>query len=215
MTTSTALFAHRCFSATAFAIQSRRVFPSPMASLRTSQDDAHARHPRAGSVAGRRYPRPWPAGDACIRQSAICRRRAQSPQCRSLAGTGVASAAGGKELGPCRALTPPADAADVDWALDMVGAGGLARTPTFELSGGERQRLLLSQALLDRPNCSARRATDQSRSHPSKRVVEIVRRLQKELGFAVIFKRARTQSVAQFDRSCAHLGAAKRARGRR
>ena len=98
----------------------------------------------------------------------------------------VASAAGGKGFG-----LPRLDAAqkrDVDWALDMVGARDLARRPLAELSGGERQRLLLSQALLGRPKLLL---LDEPLINldPTRQsgVVEIVRRLQKELGFAVIF----------------------------
>jgi zinc/manganese transport system ATP-binding protein len=98
----------------------------------------------------------------------------------------VASAAGGKGWG-----LPRLDAAqrrDVDWALDMVGASDLARRPLSELSGGERQRLLLSQALLDRPKLLLldEPLINLDPTHQNG-VVEIVRRLQKELGFAVIF----------------------------
>ena len=98
----------------------------------------------------------------------------------------VAAAAGGKGWG-----LPRLDAAqkrDVDWALDMVGAGELARRPLAEMSGGERQRLLLSQALLGRPKLLL---LDEPLSNLDPRrqsgVVEIVRRLSKELGFAVLF----------------------------
>jgi len=98
----------------------------------------------------------------------------------------VASAAGGKSWG-----LPRLDAAqkrDVDWALDMVGARDLARRPLAELSGGERQRLLLSQALLGHPKLLLldEPLINLDPTHQSG-VVEIVRRLQKELGFAVIF----------------------------
>jgi zinc/manganese transport system ATP-binding protein len=98
----------------------------------------------------------------------------------------VASAAGGARWGLPRLSAR--ERRDVDWALDMVGARELARRPLSEISGGERQRLLLSQALLGRPklllldeplvNLDPRRQGD---------VVELVRRLQKELGFAVLF----------------------------
>lgn len=98
----------------------------------------------------------------------------------------VASAAGGKGFG-----LPRLDAAkrrDVDWALDMVGARDLAQRPLAEMSGGERQRLLLSQALLGRPRLLL---LDEPLINldPTRQsgVVEIVRRLQQELGFAVIF----------------------------
>jgi len=98
----------------------------------------------------------------------------------------VASAAGGKSWG-----LPRLDAAqkrDVDWALEMVGARDLARRPLAELSGGERQRLLLSQALLGHPKLLLldEPLINLDPTHQSG-VVEIVRRLQKELGFAVIF----------------------------
>ncbi len=98
----------------------------------------------------------------------------------------VASAAGGKNWG-----LPRLDASqrlDVDWALSMVGARDLARRPLSELSGGERQRLLLSQALLGRPRLLL---LDEPLVNldPTRQsgVVEIVRNLQKELKFAVIF----------------------------
>ncbi|HEV3310515.1 MAG TPA: ABC transporter ATP-binding protein [Chloroflexota bacterium] len=39
----------------------------------------------------------------------------------------------------------------VDEALDLVGARGLARRPIGELSGGEQQRILIAQALVRRP----------------------------------------------------------------
>jgi zinc/manganese transport system ATP-binding protein len=98
----------------------------------------------------------------------------------------VASAAGGKGWG-----LPRLDAAqrrDVDWALDMVGARELAQRPLAEISGGERQRLLLSQALLGHPRLLLldEPLINLDPTHQSG-VVEIVRRLQKELGFAVLF----------------------------
>lgn len=98
----------------------------------------------------------------------------------------VASAAGGWGWG-----LPHLDAAqrrDVDWALDMVGARDLAQRPLAEISGGERQRLLLSQALLGRPRLLLldEPLINLDPTHQSG-VVEIVRRLQKELGFAVLF----------------------------
>ena len=98
----------------------------------------------------------------------------------------VASAAGGSRWG-----LPRLDANErrnVDWALDMVGARDLARRPLAEMSGGERQRLLLSQALLDHPRLLL---LDEPLINldPTRQsgVVEIVRRLQKELGLAVLF----------------------------
>jgi len=98
----------------------------------------------------------------------------------------VASAAGGSRWG-----LPRLDASErrnVDWALDMVGARDLSRRPLSEMSGGERQRLLLSQALLDHPRLLL---LDEPLINldPTRQsgVVEIVRRLQKEIGVAVLF----------------------------
>jgi zinc/manganese transport system ATP-binding protein len=78
------------------------------------------------------------------------------PQVRSSGGqlrlTGwefVAGVVNGHRLG----LPFPGKAAraEVDYALDLVGARELARHPLAAISGGERQRLLLAQALIGKP----------------------------------------------------------------
>ena len=77
---------------------------------------------------------------------------------------------------------------EVDWALDMVQATGLARRPLAETSGGERQRLLLAQALLGRPRLLLLDEPLISLDpHHQRAVVELTRTLQKELGIAVLF----------------------------
>jgi len=78
--------------------------------------------------------------------------------------------------------------AEIDRALDLVGARDLARRPLAELSGGERQRLLLAQALIGEPrlllldepliSLDPRHQTE---------VVTLVRSLQRKLGIAVLF----------------------------
>ncbi len=77
---------------------------------------------------------------------------------------------------------------DVAWALDLVGATDLARRPLAELSGGERQRLLLSQALLGRPKLLLldEPLVNLDPTH-QRGVVELVARLNRELGCAVLF----------------------------
>jgi zinc/manganese transport system ATP-binding protein len=78
--------------------------------------------------------------------------------------------------------------AEVDRALDLVGASELARRPLGETSGGELQRLLLAQALvgtprlllLDEPLINL----DPRHQHA---VVELVKSLQAELGITVLF----------------------------
>ena len=61
----------------------------------------------------------------------------------------VAAVVDGHRLG--LPFTSKAVHAEVDRALDLVGASDLARRPLAEISGGERQRLLLAQALIGRP----------------------------------------------------------------
>ncbi|HVA15984.1 MAG TPA: ABC transporter ATP-binding protein [Stellaceae bacterium] len=78
--------------------------------------------------------------------------------------------------------------AEVDRALDLVGARELARRPLVETSGGERQRLLLAQALIGRPQLLLLDEPLMSLDpHHQRGVVELVRSLQAELGITVLF----------------------------
>ncbi len=98
----------------------------------------------------------------------------------------VASAVDGERWG----LPWPGRAAriEVGWALEMVGAEGLADRALADLSGGERQRLLLAQALLGRPKLLL---LDEPLISLDPRhqqgVVAVVQRLQAELGMTVLF----------------------------
>jgi zinc/manganese transport system ATP-binding protein len=80
------------------------------------------------------------------------------------------------------------DYRDADRALELVGATTLSKRPLTELSGGERQRLLLAQALLGGPNVllldEPLISLDPSRQSA---VIELVRRLQRDLGITVLF----------------------------
>jgi zinc/manganese transport system ATP-binding protein len=98
----------------------------------------------------------------------------------------VVSAANGHRWG--RLWPARADYRDAERALELVGATELAAHPLVETSGGERQRLLLAQALLGQPKLllldEPLISLDPRRQHA---VIDLVRRVQQELGIAVLF----------------------------
>ncbi|TCF98695.1 ABC transporter ATP-binding protein [Paraburkholderia strydomiana] len=112
-------------------------------------------------------------------RSALAGRRVRSREF-------VAMAADGHRWG-----LPHADArtrADVERVLELVDGRKLAERPLSELSGGERQRLLLAQCLLGAPKLLLLDEPLISLDpHHQKSVVELVRRVQQELGIAVLF----------------------------
>jgi zinc/manganese transport system ATP-binding protein len=78
--------------------------------------------------------------------------------------------------------------AEVDRALELIGARALAQRPFGALSGGERQRLRLAQALIGRPRLLLLDEPLISLDPPHQRaVVELVKSLQAELGLTVLF----------------------------
>jgi zinc/manganese transport system ATP-binding protein len=98
----------------------------------------------------------------------------------------VLSAANGHRWG--LPFAGSAERKDAEWALEAVGASDLAKRPLSEISGGERQRLLLAQALLGRPSLLLldEPLISLDPNHQSA-VVELVRRLQRQLGITVLF----------------------------
>lgn len=98
----------------------------------------------------------------------------------------VASVVNGHRLG--LPIPDRAGRAEVDRALDLVGARELARRPLAEISGGERQRLLLAQALLGRPRLLLLDEPLISLDlHHQHAVIELAKSLQVELGITVLF----------------------------
>jgi zinc/manganese transport system ATP-binding protein len=98
----------------------------------------------------------------------------------------VAATASGHRLG--LPILNKAERADIDHALDRVGARDLARRPLAEMSGGERQRLLLAQALIGEPRLLLLDEPLISLDpHHQHEVVNLVKTVQSELGITVLF----------------------------
>ncbi|MGH7001652.1 MAG: metal ABC transporter ATP-binding protein, partial [Stellaceae bacterium] len=98
----------------------------------------------------------------------------------------IACAVNGHRLG--LSLTGRAGRAEIERALDRVGARALARRPLAEISGGERQRLLLAQALIGRPHFLLldEPLISLDPRHQAE-VIELVRSLQRDLRVTVLF----------------------------
>ncbi|MGH6817979.1 MAG: metal ABC transporter ATP-binding protein [Methylovirgula sp.] len=98
----------------------------------------------------------------------------------------VASVASGHRLG--LPILGREKRAEIERALDLVGARKLARRPLAEISGGERQRLLLAQTLIGRPRLLLLDEPLISLDpRHQQEVVELVKALRTELEITVLF----------------------------
>ena len=98
----------------------------------------------------------------------------------------VASVVSGHRLG--LPLHGKAERAEIHRSLEMVDANDLAHRRLGEMSGGERQRLLLAQALVGRPRLLLLDEPLISLDpHRGQEILALVRRVQRELGVAVLF----------------------------
>jgi zinc/manganese transport system ATP-binding protein len=99
---------------------------------------------------------------------------------------------------------------EIDWALDMVDAGDVARRSLNEVSGGERQRLLLSQALIGKPKLLLldEPLISLDPAH-QKSVVETVKRLRDELEIAILFSAHELNPLIHAIDRVLYLGAGK------
>ncbi|MDE2006804.1 MAG: ATP-binding cassette domain-containing protein, partial [Rhodospirillales bacterium] len=104
--------------------------------------------------------------------------------------------------------------AEVDRALDLVGARALARRKLAELSGGERQRLLLAQALIGRPRLLLLDEPLISLDpHRQAEIVALVDALRRRLGIAVLFSAHEVNPLLGAMDRVLYLGAGRAALG--
>jgi zinc/manganese transport system ATP-binding protein len=84
-------------------------------------------------------------------------------------------------------IVAAADRRQIDACLALVEAGHLADRPVSELSGGERQRLLIAGALVGTPKILILDEPLISLDpHQQRVIVDLVRRLARDLGLAVL-----------------------------
>ena len=103
---------------------------------------------------------------------------------------------------------------EIDRALDLVRARGLALRPLAQMSGGERQRLLIAQALIEKPKMLL---LDEPLigldPYQQQVVVDLVRHLSREIGLAVLFTAHELNQVLRAVDRILYLGHGKAALG--
>ncbi|MGO9135656.1 MAG: ATP-binding cassette domain-containing protein [Methylovirgula sp.] len=111
-------------------------------------------------------------------------------------------------------VTGKAERADIERALDLVGARDLARRPLGEMSGGERQRLLLAQALIGAPRLLLLDEPLISLDpHRQQEVVALVKSLQRDLGITILFSAHELNPLLEAIDKVLYLGSGQAALG--
>ncbi|MBN8996380.1 MAG: ABC transporter ATP-binding protein [Rhizobiales bacterium] len=116
----------------------------------------------------------------------LAQSRSALPQLHLSGREFIASSIRGERYG--LPILGPEGRRQLDEALDLVGAREIAARPLSAMSGGERQRLLFAQALIGHPKLllldEPLISLDPRRQ---REVVELARRLCRELGITVLF----------------------------
>lgn len=88
---------------------------------------------------------------------------------------------------------------NVDWAMDLMGIGNLRESAPFELSGGQQQRVAIASVLAMKPEVMI---LDEPTSFldpvTARKLFEIVRSLNKELGLTVILVEHRLSLLSSY-----------------
>ena len=88
---------------------------------------------------------------------------------------------------------------NVDWAMDLMGIGNLRESAPFELSGGQQQRVAIASVLAMKPEVMI---LDEPTSFldpvTARKLFEIVRSLNKELGLTVVLVEHRLSLLSSY-----------------
>jgi len=88
---------------------------------------------------------------------------------------------------------------NVDWALDLMGIGGLRDAAPFELSGGQKQRVAVASVLAMKPDVMV---LDEPTSFldpvTAKRLFDVIKNLNDELGLTVVLVEHRLSLLSAY-----------------
>lgn len=89
----------------------------------------------------------------------------------------------------------------VDWALNIVGLNGLRNSEPHLLSGGQKQRVVIAGALAMHTSCLVLdEPTSMLDPKGRKRILEVVKNLNKEEGITIVYITQFMSEAVQFDK---------------